>query len=84
MSRHVLELGYYKHRYMMVREEYCIQHADGLETPSHALMQKYEERFGAGLPAARAVIPYFLDVPTGVGKVPALDRDHEALAGEDV
>ena len=73
-NRHTWELGYVPHRQMMLREEYCVQNADGLVSPSRSLMQKYQEQFDGRLPEPREVIPYFLDLPE-VGSLP------EALAG---
>ena len=73
-NRHVWELGLAHHRYLMWREEYCLTHADALVTPSRALMQRYEERFGDRLPELRATIPYVIDIPDEVGALPpALD-----------
>ena len=77
-NQHAWELGYVPHREMMLREEYCVQHADALLTPSRALMGKYEAQFGDALPALRRVIPYFLEVPESNDEVPealrAIDR----------
>lgn len=64
------ELGYYQHRQMMLREEYCLQQADALLTPSHSLMRRYEATFGDRLPALRDTLPYFLEVPTQLPEVP--------------
>lgn len=70
-NRHAWELGWLRHRQMMLREEYCIQHADALLTPSRALMQLYEQSFGGRLPNHRETIPYFLDLPAALGPLPA-------------
>jgi len=69
-NRHTWELGYYPHRHLMLREEYCVRHADALITPSRALMARYEERFPGLLPEVRDVIPYFLELPEDVGELP--------------
>lgn len=74
-NRHPWELGYHPHRQMMLREEYCVQNADALLTPSHALMQRYERLFAGRLPQLRRTIPYFLDLPKAGTKLPP------ALAG---
>ena len=76
-NQHAWELGYVPHREMMLREEYCVQHADALLTPSRALMHKYETQFGDALPELRRTIPYFLEVPEACDDVP------EALAAID-
>ncbi|MHC5065844.1 MAG: glycosyltransferase, partial [Planctomycetota bacterium] len=36
-NHHAWELGWYPHRQMMLRAEYCVQEADALITPSRAL-----------------------------------------------
>ncbi len=69
-NRHPWELGYHPHRQMMLREEYCVQNADALLTPSHALMARYREQFGDDLPAIQRTIPYFLDLPEAGQQVP--------------
>lgn len=74
-NRHPWELGYHPHRQMMLREEYCVQNADALLTPSHALMQRYRQLFGERLPAVQRTIPYFLDLPQAGATLPG------ALAG---
>ena len=61
-NRHFWDLGYHPHRVMMLREEYCLQFADALLTPSRSLMAAYEQQFADGLPALRAVSPYFLEL----------------------
>lgn len=68
-NHHAWELGWYPHRQMMLREEYCVQEADALITPSRALMRKYEQAFET-LPAIRATIPYFLEVPEACEQLP--------------
>lgn len=75
-NQHTWELGYYPHRHLMLREEYCVRNADALITPSQALMARYEESFPDQLPALREVIPYFLEIPENVGELPeGLDAD---------
>lgn len=74
-NRHPWELGYHPHRQMMLREEYCVQNADALLTPSHALMARYRQMFGDRLPELQRTIPYFLDLPQAGSKLPP------ALAG---
>ncbi len=69
-NRHPWELGYHPHRQMMLREEYCLQNADALLTPSHALMERYRRQFGSGLPELQRTIPYFLDLPTAGEELP--------------
>ena len=72
-NRHPWELGYLPHRHLMLREEYCVQNADALLTPSHALMERYRQMFGARLPELQRTIPYFLDLPNaGTSLPPAL------------
>ncbi len=66
------ELGYYQHRQMMQREEYCLQQADALITPSHSLMQRYVDTFGDRLPTLRDTLPYFLEVPS---ELPPVQRN---------
>lgn len=77
VSKHTLHLGRARQREMMLREEYCLQHADGLQTPSRSLLSRYEASFGAVLPERRKVIPYYLDLPDVVAELPA------ELRGED-
>jgi glycosyltransferase involved in cell wall biosynthesis len=68
-------LGDYPRRQMMDREEYCIQEADGLITPSRAMMRRYQLQFSRSLPRVRDVIPLFLDLPTALGALPSgLDK----------
>lgn len=69
-NRHPWELGYHPHRQLMLREEYCVQNADALLTPSHALMARYRRLFGERLPELQRTIPYFLDLPTAGQKLP--------------
>ncbi|MCA8954184.1 MAG: glycosyltransferase family 4 protein [Planctomycetes bacterium] len=69
-NRHPWELGYHPHRQMMLREEYCVQNADALLTPSHALMARYREQFGDRLPELQRTIPYFLDLPSAGQQLP--------------
>ncbi|MGE0141799.1 MAG: glycosyltransferase [Planctomycetota bacterium] len=69
-NQHVWELGWYPHRQMLLREEYCVQNADALLTPSRALMGRYEALFGDRLPADRMVAPYFLELPKDAGALP--------------
>jgi glycosyltransferase involved in cell wall biosynthesis len=73
-NQHVWEIGYYPHRQMMLREEYCVQEGDALLTPSRALMRRYEAEFGERLPEIRRTIPYFLDLPTQVAALPEVLR----------
>jgi glycosyltransferase involved in cell wall biosynthesis len=70
VNHHAWELGWGPHRHMMLREEYCVTHADALITPSRALMQRYEALHQGRLPQVRAVIPYYLDLPEDVGVLP--------------
>ncbi|MEO0479904.1 MAG: glycosyltransferase family 4 protein [Planctomycetota bacterium] len=72
---HAWEVGYYPHRQKMLREEYCVQEADALLTPSHALMRRYEDLFGAALPKIRRTISYYLELP------PAAEKPPEPLRG---
>lgn len=74
-NQHVWELGYHPHRQMMLREEYCLQEADALLTPSRALMRRYETLFAGRLPQVRRTIPYFLELPTGGDQVPDALRE---------
>lgn len=69
-NQHLWEIGYFPHRQMMLREEYCVQEGDALLTPSHALMRRYEALFGERLPSIRRTIPYFLELPGGDGALP--------------
>ena len=69
-NQHVWELGWYPHRQMMLREEYCVQHADALLTPSVALMKRYEQLFGDRLPDLRQTTPYFLELPAAKDRLP--------------
>ncbi len=77
-NEHTWELGYRPHRHLMLHEEYCIRHADALITPSHSLMQRYEQQFDDTLPALRAVIPYHVELPEAVDELPAPLRDGRA------
>ena len=60
---HFWDLGYFPHRQLMAREEYCLRHADGLLSPSRSLLQRYEAEHGDALPEQRAVVPYFFEAP---------------------
>lgn len=81
VNHHVWELGWEPHRHMMRREEYCIQHADALITPSRSLMARYENLFGEALPEIRATIPYYLDLPEDIGTLPqGLDASSPYMA----
>lgn len=69
-NQHLWEIGYFPHRQMMLREEYCVQEGDALLTPSVALMRRYEALFGDRLPTIRRTIPYFLELPASGGELP--------------
>jgi glycosyltransferase involved in cell wall biosynthesis len=48
------------------REDVCLLEADGLQTPSRSLLQRYEAWFGPRLPRRRDVVANFFDVPATV------------------
>lgn len=84
VSRLTNELGREWQRRMMWREDYCIQNADALQSPSQSLLARYERRFGQALPQHREVIRYYLHVPGEPAPVPPAHRAKIGPAGSYV
>jgi glycosyltransferase involved in cell wall biosynthesis len=74
-SKHIWQLGSSQIRNLMLREDYCIQFADALQSPSRSLLQKYEDRFNNNLPGLRIVLPNPLEAPENAGSLPPELRD---------
>lgn len=64
------ELGSARQRELMAREEYCLQHADAVLTPTRSMLERYEADFPGALPSNRHVVPFDIRVDDADPELP--------------